>query len=125
VIDPYSYNETLQEKMIRKAINNHFEMEKQLLTRPSARIKPLSLFFIDDIESYRGKDGEQGSLAKFVEAEIKQHVTQLLKTEKHEAYREYLEKTLKDVSQSHGGYFSQDNSEKDEKIEKEIEEILA
>jgi type III restriction enzyme len=32
---------------------------------------------------------------------------------------------LKDVSQSHGGYFSQDNSEKDEKIEKEIEEILA
>lgn len=124
VIDPYSYNETLQEKMIRKAIKNHFEMEKQLLTRPTARIKPLSLFFIDDIESYRGKDGEQGSLAKFVETEIKQHVTQLLKTEKHEAYREYLEKTLKDVSQSHGGYFSQDNSEKDEKIEKEIEEIL-
>lgn len=124
VIDPYSYNETLQEKMIRKAIKNHFEMEKLFLTRSSARIKPLSLFFIDHIESYRGKDGEQGSLAKFVETEIKQHVTQLLKTEKHEAYREYLEKTLKDVSQSHGGYFSQDNSEKDEKIEKEIEEIL-
>ena len=58
------------------------------------------------------------------EAEIKQHVTRLLKTEKHEAYREYLEKSLKDVSQSHGGYFSQDNSEKDDKIEKEIEEIL-
>lgn len=124
VIDPYSYNETLQEKMIRKAIKNHFEMEKQLLTRPTARIKPLSLFFIDDIESYRGKDGEQGSLSKFVEAEIKQHVTRLLKAEKHEAYREYLEKTLKEISKSHGGYFSQDNSEKDEKIEKEIEEIL-
>ncbi|WOE42081.1 type III restriction-modification system endonuclease [Acinetobacter chinensis] len=124
VIDPYSYNETLQEKMIRKAIKNHFEMEKQLLTRPTARIKPLSLFFIDDIESYRGKDGEQGSLAKFVEAEIKQHVIRLLKAEKHEAYREYLEKTLKEISKSHGGYFSQDNSEKDEKIEKEIEEIL-
>lgn len=124
VIDPYSYNETLQEKMIRKAIKNHFAMEKDLLTRSSARIKPLSLFFIDDIESYRGKDGEQGSLAKLVETEIKQHVTQLLKTEKHEAYSEYLEKTLKDISQSHGGYFSQDNSEKDDKIEKEIEEIL-
>lgn len=124
VIDPYSYNETLQEKMIRKAIKNHFAMEKDLLTRSSARIKPLSLFFIDDIESYRGKDGEQGSLAKFVETEIKQHVTQLLKTEKHEAYCEYLESTLKNISQSHGGYFSQDNSEKDDKIEKEIEEIL-
>lgn len=124
VIDPYSYNETLQEKMIRKAITNHFEMEKDLLTRPSARIKPLSLFFIDNIESYRGKGGEKGILASFVETEIKQHVTQLLKTEKHEAYREYLEKTLKDLPQSHGGYFSQDNSEKDDKIEKEIEEIL-
>lgn len=124
VIDPYSYNQTLQEKMIRKAITNHFEMEKDLLTRPSARIKPLSLFFIDNIESYRGKDGEKGTLALFIEAEIKRHVTQLLTTEKHEAYREYLENTLKDISQSHGGYFSQDNSEKDEKIEKEIEEIL-
>ncbi|MBP6151839.1 MULTISPECIES: type III restriction-modification system endonuclease [unclassified Acinetobacter] len=124
VIDPYSYNETLQEKMIRKAIKNHFEMEKQFLTRSSARIKPLSLFFIDNIESYRGKEGETGTLAVFVESEIKQHVRELLKTEKHEAYREYLEKTLKDISQSHGGYFSQDNSEKDEKIEKEIEEIL-
>ena len=105
VIDPYSYNETLQEKMIRKAITNHFEMEKDLMTRPSARIKPLSLFFIDNIESYRGKEGEKGTLAEFVEDEIKQHVTRLLKTEKHEAYREYLEKTLKDVSQSHGGIF--------------------
>ncbi|MDC5333706.1 type III restriction-modification system endonuclease [Acinetobacter baumannii] len=124
VIDPYSYNETLQEKMIRKAITNHFEIEKDLMTRPSARIKPLSLFFIDNIESYRGKDGEEGHLALFIEAEIKQHVTRLLKTEKHEAYLEYLEKTLKDISKSHGGYFSQDNSEKDEKIEKEIEEIL-
>jgi type III restriction enzyme len=124
VIDPYSYNETLQEKMIRKAISNHFKMEKELLTRSSARIKPLSLFFIDNIESYRGKDGEKGTLAVFVEAEIKQHVTQLLETEQHLAYREYLEKTLKDVSKSHGGYFSQDNSEKDDKIEKEIEEIL-
>ncbi|WP_120430809.1 type III restriction-modification system endonuclease [Acinetobacter baylyi] len=124
VIDPYSYNETLQEKMIHKAIKNHFEMEKDLLTRSSARIKPLSLFFIDNIESYRGKDGEKGILALFIEAEIRQHVTQLLKTEKHQAYREYLENTLKDISQSHGGYFSQDNSEKDDKIEKEIEEIL-
>lgn len=110
--------------MIRKAIKNHFEMEKDLLTRFSARIKPLSLFFIDNIESYRGKDGEKGTLTLFIEAEIRQHVTQLLKTEKHQAYREYLENTLKDISQSHGGYFSQDNSEKDEKIEKEIEEIL-
>jgi restriction endonuclease len=36
----------------------------------------------------------------------------------------YLEKTLQDISLTHAGYFSKDNSEKDEAIEKEINEIL-
>ncbi len=51
-INPYSYSETLQEVMIRKAIHQHFELEKQLLQR-DVRIKPLTLFFIDNIEESR------------------------------------------------------------------------
>ena len=39
-------------------------------------------------------------------------------------YLSYLEKSLKDISLTHGGYFSKDNSQKDDKIEKEINEIL-
>ncbi|MBQ9619428.1 MAG: type III restriction-modification system endonuclease, partial [Neisseriaceae bacterium] len=38
--------------------------------------------------------------------------------------REYWQTALNNISQTHGGYFSKDNSDKDEKIEQEIYEIL-
>ena len=119
-INPYSYAETLQETMIQKAIKHHFELEKKYITR-DVKIKPLTLFFIDNIEEYRNKDGY---IRKTVEKYIGAEVTKLLKTEKDEFYKKYLEKTLQDISKTHGGYFSKDNSEKDEAIEKEVNEIL-
>lgn len=119
-INPYSYAQTLQEMMIQKTIKNHFELEKKLLTR-KVKIKPITLFFIDNIDEYRNKDGQ---LRKTVEESIKLQVQELLKTEKDSFYKEYLEKTLKDISMTHAGYFSKDNSDSDEKIEKEIQEIL-
>ncbi|EMQ3434240.1 DEAD/DEAH box helicase family protein, partial [Escherichia coli O86:H12] len=66
-INPYSYDQTLADSMMRKAIKEHFKLEKEFLTqRP--RIKPLTLFFIDDIEGYRDGNNIAGSLkAKFEE----------------------------------------------------------
>ena len=119
-INPYSYAEKLQETMIQKAIKHHFEIEKSLLTR-EVKIKPLTLFFIDNIEEYRNKDGY---LRKTVEQYIELEIKELLKTEKDVFYKAYLEKTLLDLSITHAGYFSKDNTEKDEAIEKEINEIL-
>jgi len=119
-INPYSYAEKLQETMIQKAIKHHFEIEKSLLTR-EVKIKPLTLFFIDNIDEYRNKDGY---IRKTVEQYIELEIKELLKTEKDVFYIAYLEKTLLDLSATHGGYFSKDNSEKDEAIEKEINEIL-
>ena len=119
-INPYSYAEKLQETMIQKAIKHHFEIEKSLLTR-EVKIKPLTLFFIDNIDEYRNKDGY---IRKTVEQYIELEIKELLKTEKDTFYKAYLEKTLLDLSATHGGYFSKDNSEKDEAIEKEINEIL-
>ena len=119
-LNPYSYAEKLQEIMIQKAIKSHFENEKQLLTRP-VKIKPITLFFIDNIEEYRN---ENGYLRTTIESLIKAEVETLLKTEKNKFYKAYLEKTLEDISLTHAGYFSKDNSEKDEAIEKEINEIL-
>lgn len=119
-INPYSYAEKLQEIMIQKAIKNHFEIEKQLLTR-EVKIKPLTLFFIDNIDEYRNKEGY---IRKTVEQYVKAQIEELLKTEKDSFYRTYLEKTLIDLSTTHAGYFSKDNTEKDEAIEKEINEIL-
>jgi type III restriction enzyme len=119
-INPYSYAEKLQETMIQKAIKHHFEIEKQLLTR-EVKIKPLTLFFIDNIDEYRNKEGY---IRKTVEQYIKAEIEELLKTEKDAFYKTYLEKTLLDLSATHAGYFSKDNTEKDEAIEKEINEIL-
>lgn len=119
-INPFSYAQTLQELMLQKAIKSHFQLERKLLTR-DVKIKPLSLFFIDNIDEYRGQDGYiKITIEKLIKAEVKE----LLKTEKNEFYKYYLEKTLQDLSKTHGGYFSKDNSEKDEAIEKEINEIL-
>jgi len=125
-INPYSYAETLQETMIQKAIKHHFEKEKEYLTR-EVKIKPLTLFFIDNIEEYRNKDGY---IRKTVEKYIKAEVEKLLKEINNSQliidnyYKTYLEKTLEDISKTHGGYFSKDNNEKDEAIEKEVNEIL-
>ncbi len=119
-INPYSYAQKLQEIMIQKAIKNHFQIERELLTRKE-RIKPLTLFFIDNIEEYRNQDGYlRTTIEQYIEAEVKK----ILTTETDAFYKSYLEKTLQDLSATHGGYFSQDNSGKDEAIEKEINEIL-
>ncbi len=119
-INPYSYAEKLQETMIQKAIKHHFEIEKSLLTR-EVKIKPLTLFFIDNIEEYRNANGY---IRKTVEQYIELEIKELLKTEKDTFYKAYLEKTLLNLSITHAGYFSKDNTEKDEAIEKEINEIL-
>jgi type III restriction enzyme len=106
--------------MIQKAIKHHFEQEKKYLNR-EVKIKPLTLFFIDNIEEYRNQDGYIKTTAeKYIKAEVKK----LLKTEKEGFYKKYLEKTLENISKTHGGYFAVDKKETDEVIEKEVNEIL-
>ena len=94
-INPYSYDDSLQDKMIQRAVKKHFELERELLTR-EVKIKPLTLFFIDDIEGYRDGNNLAGSLKSKFEAIAKGHMKQLLKTETNGFYRDYLEKSLKD-----------------------------
>ncbi|MBL4616928.1 MAG: type III restriction-modification system endonuclease [Robiginitomaculum sp.] len=119
-INPYSYAETLQEKMIQNTIVTHFENERKLLLS-SPRIKPLSLFFIDNIESYRDK---AGGLRVMFEGLLTAHIKALISKETDAGYKAHLQAALKDISALHGGYFSADNSESDEKIEQETLEIL-
>lgn len=122
-INPYSYDQSLQDKMIESAIKRHFEIEKNLLTR-EVKIKPLTLFFIDDIAGYRDGDNIAGSLKQKFESVAICYIKQALEIETNEFYIDYLKKSLADISLIHGGYFSKDNSEKDDKIEKEVNEIL-
>ncbi len=124
-LNPYSYSDTVRDKMMRQAVRQHFALEKQLLTRNGGRIKPLTLFFIDDIQSYRDEQNQlSGSLKMVFEQMVKAELENVLKNEHDDFLRQYWQTALNDISQTHGGYFSQDNSDKDEKIEQEIHEIL-
>ena len=119
-LNPYSYSETLQDQMLQETIKHHFEIERELLCR-EVRIKPLTLFFIDNIEQYRNSEGH---LRKTAELFIKAEAERRLPTEENEFYRAYLQKTIDNIASTHGGYFSKDNSIKDEEVEREINEIL-
>ena len=120
MINPFTYSQTLQQKMLEVALDAHFKNERKLMKR-SPRIKPLALFFISDIESYREKDG---ALRTEFEDLIKSKMEQIYKEEEPGFYKDYLKSSLDDISLTHGGYFSKDNDDKDEKIQKEIDEIL-
>ncbi len=123
-LNPFSYATAVFEKMLRQAVRRHFELERELLLREGGRIKPLTLFFIDDIEGYRDGNRLAGSLKSRFESYVKAEAERCLQTEKDDFYHAWLEKTLADIEATHGGYFAKDNSDKDEKIEKQVHEIL-
>lgn len=120
-----------QELIIRNAIDKHFEAEIANFMRDSqyqARIKTLSLFFIDSIKSYREQDGW---LKKKFEEHLQAKLINLIKTYKlkkrprEKEYLSYLEATLTNLKDNvHAGYFSEDNGTGDEAIQDEVEDIL-
>ncbi|MGY0694067.1 type III restriction-modification system endonuclease, partial [Virgibacillus sp. FSP13] len=123
-IHPSSFSDTYQEVLMKKAIDAHFEKEMEYFNLPS-RIKPLTLFFIDEVDSYREKVGRTPYIKNTFEKLLKQKTEYILEHEDiGEEYRSYLEASLASISKTHGGYFSKDNSDKDEKIQEQIEEIL-
>lgn len=123
-INPFSYSDNVMDMMMRHAIRSHFDNERTLLNRAD-KIKPLTLFFIDDIKGYRDGDKIAGSLKNRFEHMLKGEAQKALETaEAGTAFYHSLQTVLNDVSATHGGYFSKDNSTDDEKIAQEVSEIL-
>lgn len=126
-LDVDIYMTSYQEQMMRLALQRHFETEKVNYCNRTYKIKTLALFFIDDIASYRtSADGKKPYLlTKFeelLEEQIKKTINEL---DEYEAeYKRYLEDSLANISACHAGYFSQDNSDTDEDIAKEVDIIL-
>ena len=121
------YMSSYQEQMVRLALQRHFETERDNFCNRSFKIKTLALFFIDDITSYRpDADGKAPYLLTAFERLLKERIeTVLASLNDHEAdYRAFLEASLADLSACHAGYFSQDNSDSDEDIAKEVDAIL-
>jgi len=121
------YSTSYQKQMLRLALERHFETEKENFNR-KIKIKTLALFFIDDIYSYRNDtSSDKGPYLKqmFERLLLERIDIELSRISKYETeYRDYLIASKNDISSCHGGYFSQDNSDSDEKIAEEVNEIL-
>lgn len=126
-LDVDIYMTSYQEQMIRLALQRHFETEKENFCGRSFKIKTLALFFIDDITSYRpDPEGKSPYLLVAFERLLKERIEAILASlDEHDVeYRAYLEASLADIPACHAGYFSQDNSDTDEDIAKEVDAIL-
>jgi len=122
------YSSSYQEQMLKLAIERHFETERVNFSR-RFKIKTLALFFIDDIYSYRKKEDseKEAYLKDTFERLLLEKINEVLpklSKKKDAEYIAYLEASKKDISKCHAGYFSQDNSDSDEDIAKEVKEIL-
>lgn len=126
-LDVDIYMTSYQEQMLRLALQRHFETEKENFCNRNYKIKTLALFFIDDITSYRSSnDGKKPYLLTMFEELLKEQIEKTISSlnEHDKEYRDYLEASLSDLSACHAGYFSQDNSDSDEDIAKEVDNIL-
>lgn len=121
------YMTSYQEQMLRLALERHFETERENFCNRTFKIKTLALFFIDDISSYRpNADGRVPYLLTAFENLLRERIETIIHSlNDHEVeYRAYLEASLADISACHAGYFSQDNSDSDDDIAKEVDIIL-
>ena len=123
------YGTTYQELMMKQAVKNHIEQERENFFR-ERKIKTLSLFFIDSIYSYRGENGSDGALRASFHNILKENLEGEIEKYKnsasliHQEYVSFIESSLKDIGATNGGYFSEDNSNSDEDIQKEVDQIL-
>ncbi|MCQ2274792.1 MAG: DEAD/DEAH box helicase family protein [Bacteroidales bacterium] len=101
----------LRRIQIRETIRTHLERERQLFGQ---KIKVLSLFFIDHVDSYRLYEGEdsKGKFAKMFEEEYVNVLSEMMPTFSDEAYLRYLSDPRNASSKVHQGYFSMDKKGK-------------
>lgn len=121
------YSSSYQEQMLKLAIQRHFETERQNFSGRQYKIKTLALFFIDDIASYRGNgDDKAPYMREMFERLLLQRLDKLISElpDSEQEYKDYLIASRNDISACHAGYFSQDNSDSDEAIAQEVDDIL-
>ena len=106
--------------LLNKAIDFHFEKEEKLF---KDNIKALSLFFIPNIEDFRG---EKPFIKEEFERLYKQKRAKILKQDLSKEYRDYLEKDFdKDFNlKVHEGYFSGDIKNKEDREADGVKMIL-
>ena len=128
---PAALSSSYQEMIIRDAIDKHFEAEIQNFMRENghqAKVKTLSLFFIDSIRSYRDDEGWLKVIfEKHLESKLKSLIReyQLKKLPREKEYLDFLQSTLSRLTEDvHAGYFGEDKGSGDEAVQAEVDDIL-
>lgn len=120
-LSPESYSMSYQDMMIETALERHFEIEKENFQKG---IKTLALFFIDDISAYRKIGNKPTYILDSFERILKDKMRMKALEIEDGEYKEYLIKSLGSISKCHAGYFSQDNTDKDDEIMQQVNDIL-
>jgi restriction endonuclease len=128
-LNPHLFGIGYQELLLSQALEAHFEKEKENFHRPKLnnnppKIKTNTLFFIDSVSSFRGVNKEKGWLREKFEELLKKKLQHEIKSAKGE-YKDFLEASIMNLTDTIAGYFSEDNSNKaDEAIQQEVDNIL-
>ena len=123
---PEVFSESFQTTMLNLALEEHFKIEHENFCNGLTKIKTLSLFFIDSIESFR----DDGFLRKEFENLLKEKLILLIEKyqksdlKKEREYADYLEFSLRNLKKTIAGYFSQDNNTDSEEVREEVDKVL-
>lgn len=127
-----TFDNSYQELMLRQFINEHFDKEQENFFRDGYQVKTVSLAFIDDIQSYRDKNGW---LKQTFERLLNAKLDALIKDYRDKSdelsrnYLSYIRATKislnSDRQSVHGGYFAKDWGEPDDSaVTEERDDIL-
>ena len=123
---PDIFGETFQTTMLNLAIDRHFEKEYDNFCGDVKKIKTLSLFFIDSIQSFR----DDGFLRQEFERLLKEKLQALIEKYQKSARREekeyadYLLFSLKNLKKTIAGYFAEDNNTDSDEVREEVDKVL-
>ncbi len=124
-IYPQVFSDTYQKTMLSLALDRHFEKERENFKRLN-RIKTLSLFFIDSIDSFRDDGYLRKEFEELLKAKLTSEIGKLAtaSNQKDKEYKEFLEYSLAHISETIAAYFSEDNSTDSEEVRQEVNKVL-
>lgn len=123
---PEVFGETFQITMLNLALDRHFEKEYENFCNGLTKIKTLSLFFIDSIESFRNDGYLRQEFERLLKEKLQSLIVRYQKSDlqKEKEYADYLSYSVKHIDETIAGYFSEDNSTDSEEIKEEVDKVL-
>lgn len=123
---PEVFSETFQITMLNLALERHFEKEYENFTGGLTKIKTLSLFFIDSIESFRNDGYLRREFERLLSEKLHELIIRYQKSDlkKDKEYADYLFYSLAHIKETIAGYFSEDNSTDSEEVKEEVDKVL-